>query len=115
MKFEKPQAAIGSGLTSEQIEAANRFSERRAREEDERRSEYVNPEMRRRIAELFKELGHSLAMPNSRQRSPSWRQMTQVTAAENLAELESKYADAPIVMTEELRLKVVMPDEEGEF
>ena len=107
MKFEKTSAV--SGLTDDQINAANRFADRRAREEADRRSEYVDPVMRRRVAELFEGLSKSLGARDGRSKPQSWRQVTEVDAEERLGELSREFASAPSVSDEFRRMMVYEP------
>ncbi len=97
MKFEKP--LVGSGLSSDQLAAANRFDERRAKQETERRREYVDPSMRARVSALFAELYRSLAAKDLSRRAPRWKDMTPAQAADQLAALPDRFAEPVAVST----------------
>jgi hypothetical protein len=106
MKFEKrPPASQPTSLSSDDIAAANRFEERRARIEAERRGPF-NREMSRRVSALFDGLiGHLSAKPNYAPRWLGQRESAMPLTIEEMAELWGKN---PVKLSEEALNRAIL-------
>ena len=90
-------ATPASAITSEQIALANRFEERRKREELARHSVPANPYMQAKIAKLFRDLSASIAPPKRPERYQVDTEPCRQLTVEEVAEL---YAKNPVTLSE---------------
>ena len=99
MRFEKPPAtAAQTKLTDEQIIAANRWQDRKAKLEEERNGP-INPEMRRRVIGLFAELQRDMATKLKNRPKERWaREPARMLTLEELA---VDYATNPARLSEQ--------------
>lgn len=125
MKFEKnPGHSSPTGLTDEQIIAANRWQEREARRKESFVSVPVPPYQRQRVGRLLRELADSInggppdpwrvprasgARGKDARQVPAYRE----AAEQHLSDLMDRYADEPLTsVSPELQSLLAPKDED---